>query len=170
MNDLCLVIATGAMTNYFREIGESIDFDLQLCMTISTRTSASREHGNELKLAAVNAHNTIEGISDRVAKITADTLIIKNKKPANKGSRAAIDSENLIASISPLLIDIACAGLSATNPWKHFPVLFNTVVTNIPGPLQTIYFCGMPVECQLPIVPLFHTSALSIGVSSMGGI
>lgn len=167
MNDLCLLVSTEAMLNYFRAIGEPIDFDLQLCMPISTRTASSREHGNELKLAAINAHNTIHELPARILRIREDTLATKVPKSTQLSTN--IDNENLISSLLPLLIDMACFGLSAAKPWKHFPVLFNSIVTNIPGPLQSIYFCGMPVECQLPIIPMFHTGALSIGATSMGG-
>jgi hypothetical protein len=167
MNDLCLLVSTEAMMSYFKGINEDINFDLHLCMPISTRSEASREHGNELKLATINARNTVGDLSERIVQLRAETSAIKNSGGA-KNSRN-IDNENLISSISPLIIDMACLGLSATKPWKHFPVMFNSIVTNVPGPLQPIYFCGMPVECQLPIIPMFHTGALAIGATSMGG-
>ena len=166
MNDLCLLVATESMLNYFSAINEDIGYNLQLCMPVSTRSASSREHGNELKLATVNAHNTTADLVERIAKVKADTSA--TKMPKSPGALSTIDGENLAGSLFPLLIDMACAGLSFTKPWKHFPVLFNAVVTNIPGPLQPIYFCGMPVECQLPIIPMFHTGALAIGATSMG--
>lgn len=167
MNDLCLIIATESMLNYFAEINENISFDLQLCMPVSTRSASSREHGNELRLATINAHNTTADLIERIGRVKADTVAIKT--PKSPSALSAIDRENLVSSLFPLFIDMACAGLNVTRPWKHFPVLFNAVVTNIPGPLQPIYFCGMPVECQLPIIPMFHTGALAIGATSMGG-
>jgi len=55
-----------------------------------------------------------------------------------------------------------------TQPWDKVPVMINAVVTNVPGPPGEMYLTGMPIEYQIPMIPVYHKGALSIGVNSMG--
>jgi diacylglycerol O-acyltransferase / wax synthase len=47
------------------------------------------------------------------------------------------------------------------------PRTFNLVVSNIPGPRDTLYMCGCELQEVYPIVPLADKHALSIGITTI---
>jgi diacylglycerol O-acyltransferase / wax synthase len=166
LNDLCLAMASEALANYFSGIGEKVDFDLVFVMPISTREASDKDHGNALALAMISAHNTIKSISARLRAIHADTLEAKSNQTTKQATK--VDVPDVTSMLSPLLIDWATLILNRIQPWNKLPSPINAVMTNVPGPPWTFYFAGMPIEYQIPIVPVFHKGALSIGATSMG--
>lgn len=166
LNDLCLVMTSEALASYFRGIGENIDFDLVFAMPISTRGDADKEHGNALAIALINAHNTIEALPERLQAIVADTQEAKTgQKEKQKSKKKAPD---ITGALSPMLIDLTTTLLKKIQPWSRLPSPVNAAMTNVPGPPWTFFFAGMPIEYQIPIIPVFHKGALSIGATSMG--
>ena len=45
----------------------------------------------------------------------------------------------------------------------------NLVVSNVPGPQESLYFLGAEVSAMYPLGPLFHGSGLNITVMSLSG-
>ena len=170
LNDVCLLMASEALANYFSGIGEKVDFDLVFAMPINTRGADDGEHGNALALAMINAHNTIKSLPLRLQAIRSDTQEAKATQQDNqtKKLKARKKGPDITGMLSPLLIDLAATILKTVQPWSMLPSPVNAVMTNIPGPPWTFYFAGMPIEYQIPIVPVFHKGALSIGATSMG--
>lgn len=166
LNDLCLAMASEALANYFSGIGEKVDFDLVFVMPISTRVASDKEHGNALALAMINAHNTIKSIPMRLQAIVGDTAEAKSNQTSKQASKK--NAPDVTGMLSPLLIDWATLVLNKIQPWSMLPSPINAVMTNVPGPPWTFYFAGMPIEYQIPIIPVFHKGALAIGATSMG--
>jgi WS/DGAT/MGAT family acyltransferase len=166
LNDVCLVMTSEALATYFRGIGEKIDFDLVFAMPISTRAAAEKEHGNALTIALINAHNTIPALPERLQAIQADTLEAKIGQKEKQASKK--NAPDITGILSPVLIDLATALLQKIQPWSRLPSPVNAAMTNVPGPPWTFFFAGMPIEYQIPIIPVFHKGALSIGATSMG--
>jgi WS/DGAT/MGAT family acyltransferase len=162
LNDLCLLMASEALSNYFHGIGEKVVF----AMPISTRSATDKEHGNALTLAMINAHNTISSLPARLQAIQADTLEAKSGQKDKQSSKKK--APDLTGILSPMLIDLATTVLNKIQPWSRIPSPVNAVMTNVPGPPWTFYFAGMPIEYQIPMIPVFHKGALSIGATSMG--
>jgi len=167
LNDICLTMASEALANYFKQTGEKINFDLRLVMPISTRSAASREHGNELTLANINAHNRISSLPERLDAIKRDTQMAKSDLLEKAGDSAAGLGE-ITNILSPLVIDVVAVLLKSINPWDKIKLPGHCVLSNIAGPRDTLYFAGMPIEYQIPMIALFHKAALSIGATSMG--
>jgi WS/DGAT/MGAT family acyltransferase len=166
LNDLCLVMTSEALASYFRGIGEKVDFDLVFAMPMSTRGDTDKEHGNALTIALINAHNTIPSLPARLQAIQADTLEAKTDQKEKQTSKK--NAPALTGILSPLLIDLATALLNKIQPWSRLPSPVNIAMTNVPGPPWTFFFAGMPIEYQVPIIPVFHKGALSVGATSMG--
>jgi WS/DGAT/MGAT family acyltransferase len=167
LNDICLTLASEALANYFKNIGEKVDFDLTLVMPISTRSEASREHGNELALANINAHNRITSIVERLEAIKHDTQAAKTSQ-SEKAASGGSGLGEITNILSPLVIDIIAVLLKSLNPWEKIKMPGHCVLSNIAGPRETLYFAGMPIEYQIPMIALFHKAGLSIGATSMG--
>ena len=74
------------------------------------------------------------------------------------GPRMAVDVTNVLPGG---MLSLAMRAASATG-LTEAAVIFNTVVTNVPGPTQQLYFCGakmvdgMNFGPLLPNVGLFH--------------
>jgi hypothetical protein len=49
------------------------------------------------------------------------------------------------------------------------PLVFNLVVSNVPGPPIPLYLRGCRLEAAYPIVPLAEAHALSVGMMSVAG-
>jgi diacylglycerol O-acyltransferase len=47
--------------------------------------------------------------------------------------------------------------------------MFNTVITNVPGPQQPLYLLGARMVASYPVIPLARGQALSIGLTSYDG-
>lgn len=165
INDISLAMASEALASYFAGIGEKIDFDLLLCMPINVRDPNGKAHGNALALSMINARNTLESIPERLEAIKEQTSAVKTARSLKQSSG---DSQDITTILSPLLIDLFAMILCKTQPWDKLPTLINAVVTNVPGPPGEMYLASMPIEFQIPMIPVFHKGALSIGVNSMG--
>jgi len=167
INDICLTMASEALAHYFAGIDEEVA-DLFFIMPMSTRTNNDKTHGNALTLSKINAHNLIASIPERLKKIHADTSQAKSSRSTKKSS--ALKLENPTAMLSPLLVDSLTALLQSVQPWGMIPAPANAVMSNVPGSREGAYFAGMPIDYQIPLIPIFHKSALSIGVTSMGNV
>lgn len=171
LNDVCLLMASEALISYFEGIGEALRGDYVFVMPMSTRGEQDSAHGNALALAPISSHSAIASLPERLAAIASDTTAAK----AQTGPRQASDKvsvldnvDNIGEVIPPLLIDVAATILAKLNPWDKFKFPANGVMSNVAGPRDTLFFAGMPIEYQIPMVPVFHNAALSIGATSMG--
>jgi diacylglycerol O-acyltransferase len=165
INDLSLVMASEALSNYFKGIGESVD-DLITCMPMNTRNPDDKQHGNALSLPMINLHNTTSDIGKRLEAIKAETLKAKSARPSKSGAKE--NSINITAMFSPIIIDFAMKVLNVTQPWEKINFPANLVVSNVPGPQGDIFIAGMPITNQIPMIPVFHKAALTVGVTSIG--
>ncbi len=166
LNDLCMLFASEALRTYFEGIGESIDFDLVIAMPLDMRKTGDKEFGNALSLSRINLHNTIPTLPDRLRAIRADTSRVK----AEMRGEAATDGlpfSELTAALSPLALDVLGYALHTLQPWDRLPVYANCVFSNVRGPSEQVYVAGMPLDAQIPMIPVFPPGALTIGGASI---
>lgn len=171
LNDLCLAMTAEAMDSYFEGIGEELDGDLLFIMPVSTRDTGHKkgEGGNLLRIATVNTHTTIQSLSKRLEAIHKQTGDAKEKRIAAAQDGNGVSFDEATAALSPLVADgIGMLLMNLILPKNLIQLPANAVMTNVPGPRESLYFAGMPVERSIPIVPVAQGAALSIGVTSMG--
>jgi WS/DGAT/MGAT family acyltransferase len=167
INDICLTMTSEALAHYFAGIGEEVN-DLFFVMPMSTRAADDKNHGNALTLSKINARNTISSITDRLQKIHADTSEAKSNRSDKKSKGTTI--ENPTAMLSPLLVDALTKLLQNIQPWGLISTPVNAIMSNVPGSREGAFFAGMPIDYQIPLIPIFHKAALAIGVTSMGNV
>ncbi|MGH2822403.1 MAG: WS/DGAT domain-containing protein, partial [Thermoleophilaceae bacterium] len=68
-----------------------------------------------------------------------------------------------LVSAGPQVVQRAFSRLAAS------PLAFNVVVSNIPGPPETLYMLGCPLREAYPVVPLADRHAVSIGFTTVAG-
>jgi diacylglycerol O-acyltransferase / wax synthase len=170
LNDLCLVMVSESLANYFAGIGEEVDGDLVIIMPLSTRSSDERSHGNELRVSRVDAKNSIASLPDRLRAIQAQTSRAKEERVQATANRKEQGNNEIVEAVSPLLLDLLISAFSRLNPWDKIPPFMTTVMSNVAGSREGMYFGGMPIEISIPMIPITHGGAMSIGATSMGNI
>lgn len=168
LNDLCLVMVSESLSGYFKGIGETVDGDLVVAMPMSKRSEGGRSHGNEVTAVRVKVHNTLADLPDRLRAIQAQTSDAKSS--LLKSMEKNLQFDEVLATLSPLLIDLILVLVARLQPWDKMPTFINAAVSNMPGPKDAMYIAGMPMECSIPMIPINHLGALSIGATSAGNI
>ena len=164
INDVCLSIVGGAMHSYLTETGEPPQVPLVTMVPVSTRTpEQAKAGGNQVSGMRVSMHTDIPDPLRRVAAIRAETATAK----------AAQDGVAM-----PVLLDVAQAlpgaliGASVRGALRfngRGPVAANTIVTNVPGSQEPLYFLGCELKRTTGCVPLTDGTGLFHCVSSYAG-
>jgi diacylglycerol O-acyltransferase len=168
INDLGLLLLSEALLNYFRGIDEEVAGDLFAAMPINARQADSPAVGNALGARLVNLHTTVPALPARLRAIGSDTTAAKQASGRHAHGGTGKLLTGLGDVLPPVVIDAAAWLLHALQPWDRLPIAANAILSNVSGPRETIYLAGMPVELQIPMVPMFPTCALASCVVSMG--
>jgi diacylglycerol O-acyltransferase / wax synthase len=132
-----------------------------IAFTASARSSSARPaEGQEPKRApAVRRPIAVENRAERLELIRAETVRLK---PSEQARVASLIVE--ATGWTPPTINRLLSGALARQ------LVFNLVVSNVPGPQVTFYLLGRPLRAVYPFVPLSpQHHALSIGVVSYDG-
>ncbi len=170
VNDLALFINSWALDHYFREIGETIDFDLLSAMPLNTRAEGDNSAGNHMHVARINLHNTISDPEDRLKAIAKDTVELK-RAVHEQGQRAntespKIDYGTMSSLLSPIVLEALIFGVSRFNLMEK-SITVNTSITNVPGSLKPAYMAGARHVSTVPMAPPFNSIGLNIAITSV---
>ena len=137
VNDVVLAIVGGAMRRFLDSVGELPQEPLVAMAPISVRTAGEMgTQGNQVSMMLVSLATDVPKPLDRLRAVTAST--VNSKELANAvGAKTLTDYSEFIPS--------AVAGLAArlytrTGLANRHNPMFNTVVTNIPGPQVPLFF------------------------------
>ena len=169
LNDLCITMVSESLNTYFAGIGEEVDGDLVIGLPMNIRDENDPDHGNKITVAMVNSYSS-RPILERLDLIKEQTSAAKNTRAGKNSDKKSESFDNIISSISPIAIDLLMLLVDTVKPWKKMPIIGNTGLSNVPGPRVAVYFAGMPVNCSIPMVPIFPTVAIDFGVTSVGDI
>ncbi len=164
INDVCLAMIAQGMLRYFETLGEQVALPLVTVVPVSTRTpDQAAGGGNQIMITRISLHTDIADPLQRLAAITGDT---KKMKAMQEGV------------VMNVLLDVvhnlpgALVGAAA----RVMPLMVtrstsfcNTMVTNVPGPLEPIYFLGARVVHMFGSPPLMDGSAVLHCVGSYNG-
>ena len=174
VNDVVLSIVGGAMRSYLESKVELPEDTLSAMAPISVREETEKNTmGNQVAAMRVPLGTHLEDATERVQYVTAETK--KSKAMTNAmGARQMTE----MSKLSPALF----MGLGARvySQWglaNRMKPIFNTVVTNVPGPPVPIYSAGSKLVaiygnlCLLDGVGLGHVvqsyvDQLTIGVTA----
>jgi hypothetical protein len=53
---------------------------------------------------------------------------------------------------------------------ERHPVIYNLVISNVPGPDFPLYYLGAKIEAMYPLGPVFHGAGMNITVFSQNGV
>ena len=158
INDAMLCIISGALRKYLSAKNALPEKTLVSGCPIDVRNNEERNAGgNMVGFMTVSLHSDIIEPKARLNAIHNASMSSKAYADA-LGPRMAVDVTNVLPGG---MLSLAMRAASATG-LTEAAVIFNTVVTNVPGPTQQLYFCGakmvdgMNFGPLLPNVGLFH--------------
>ena len=136
VNDVALAVLGGALRAYLEAAGELPEASLRAMTPVSVRTEAEKSAlGNQVSAMVVSLSTDVADPVERLAAVTASTT-------ASKELTQAIGARNLteISQLAPgVLIGV---GTRLAGRFARRVGVINTVVTNVPGPREPLYFAG----------------------------
>ena len=136
VNDVALAVLGGALRAYLEAAGELPEASLRAMTPVSVRTEAEKSAlGNQVSAMIVSLSTDVADPVERLAAVTASTT-------ASKELTQAIGARNLteISQFAPgVLIGV---GTRLAGRFARRVGVINTVVTNVPGPREPLYFAG----------------------------
>ncbi|RLQ21310.1 wax ester/triacylglycerol synthase family O-acyltransferase [Seongchinamella sediminis] len=156
VNDTMLTIVSGAMRKYLMDKDELPEESLVTGCPIDVRSPEDRAAGgNMVGFMNVSLRSDLEDPAERLAAIHEESLSAKAYAEA-LGPRFAVDLTDVLpGNVLSLAIRTAAAtGLSEAS------VMFNTIVTNVPGTPHQLYLCGAELVDSISLGPLLPNVGL----------
>ena len=156
INDAMLTVVSGAMRKYLLDKDELPDESLVTGCPVDVRSAEERAAGgNMVGFMNVGLRSDIEDPAERLAAIHEESLSAKAYAEA-LGPRFAVDLTDVLpGNVLSLAVRTAAAtGLSEAS------VMFNTIVTNVPGAPFQLYMCGAALVDSISLGPLLPNVGL----------
>ncbi|MBD2858043.1 wax ester/triacylglycerol synthase family O-acyltransferase [Spongiibacter sp. KMU-158] len=158
INDVMLTIISGAMRHYLESRQAMPKENLVAGCPIDVRNDQEADAGgNMVGFMTVSLHSAIQDPKDRLEAIHQASM--ESKSFANAlGPRVTMKVTDVLPGG---MLSLALRAATSTG-LAESAVIFNTIVTNVPGPQEQLYFCGaklvdfMALGPLLPNVGLFH--------------
>lgn len=169
INDVALAYVGGALRHYLDGHDELPDESLVAACPMSIRSSGdSGTGGNRLfgRLQALGT--TIADPLERLAAIVEETSVFRDNSDSSSSARLM----ELVSTVPTTLMGLTVRAASAV-PFSA-PTIANTTVSNVPGPVDPIFFAGARLVRVTGLGPLiggmnlFHIVASYHGTISIG--
>jgi diacylglycerol O-acyltransferase / wax synthase len=160
VNDVVLAVVTGALRNWLEERSIRTEgLELRALVPVSIRTQDERgDLGNRIALMRGPLPVYVEDPVRRLRTISQEMEGLKRSKQA------------LGAEVISRFNDFAPPTLLAQASRINFSTrLFNTIVTNVPGPQLPLYVLGREMEEVFPVAFLPENHALAVAIMSYNG-
>ena len=160
VNDVVLSVAAGALRRWFERRGDAVPPYLVALVPVSIRRPNEKgELGNRISTIMVRLPLAEPDPRKRLQQLRDETRRLKESDNA----RAASLLIEATGWAPPTINRLLSRGMAR-------PLVFNLVVSNVPGPQQPLYLLGRQIKEIYPFVPLSpQNHALSIGMISYDG-
>jgi len=160
VNDVMLSVTAGALRRFLEGRGEKVPAYLVALVPVSIRRPKEKgELGNRLSTIMVRLPLNQPDPRKRLEQLRDETKRLKESDNARAAS-LIIEATGWAPPTLNRLLSSAMAR----------PLIFNLVVSNVPGPQQPLYLLGRRIREIYPFVPLSpQNHALSIGMISYDG-
>lgn len=160
INDIVLALSSAAIRRYLEERNALPSEPLIAMLPVAVRAKDDVGGGNSVGAILASLATTTADPAERIATIIAST---KRAKQQLEGM-----SKNMILSYSALLVAPAMMQMVPGIAGRLKPG-FNVVISNVPGPEQSLYFRGARLESTFPMSIPVHGQALNITANSYAG-
>ena len=163
INDVVLAVVAGALRAWLLTRGEAVkpSSTVRAMVPVSTRLpNQAGSLGNRISSYFVNLPI---GESNAVVRLHQVSYAMR----AHKESGQAVGADLIagLAGFAPPTMHALSAQVGSS--WSQ--LMFNTIVTNVPGPQFPLYAGGARMLATYPVVPLIKNQAVSIGLTSYDG-
>lgn len=164
VNDVLLTVAAGALRSYLADVGWDPDRPLVAMCPISVR-AGSGGPGNQLSAMLAALHVDEPDPAERLRRTRTATTTAKQQH----GAMGATTIQQL-AELAPAGVATMAARLySRTRAADRHRPVWNTIVSNVPGPAHRLYCAGAAVEALHPLGPIHEMNGLNITLFSYAG-
>lgn len=175
INDIGLAIVGGAIRRYLLDKDELPDDAMVAMMPISIRPTTTRASGhagaetstgtsgNEYSVAPITMATDEADPLARLARIVTSTAHVKESGANPVRSLIAMSEEALGG-----LMGTVQRALVRTLSRRGRTVAAHTLVSNVPGPLTPMYFCGAQMVDTTGLGPVLDGMCLNNGIGSYG--
>ena len=165
INDVVLAVCASALRSYLDSVGELPEKPLIAMVPMSVHEADHRPGTNRVSGMFMSLATDVDDPVERLELIRDHNLVAKDH---NK----AIDA-NLLTDwaqfAAPSVFGSAVRMYSRLRLSERHPVVYNLVISNVPGPNFPLYFLGCRIENMLPMGPVFHGAGLNCTVMSLNG-
>ena len=166
VNDAVLTVIGGALREYLQLKGELPDDSLLAMAPISVRSAENKaDQGNQVAAMTVSLGTDVADPIERLRAVHEATTAAKEMTNA-VGARLMTDYTQFIPSATAALAARQYSELGLANQTN--PTV-NCVVTNVPGPQQSLYMCGARLVAQYGLGPVQDGMGLIHAVFSYNG-
>jgi WS/DGAT/MGAT family acyltransferase len=156
VNDVMLTIVAGGLRKYLESKDELPEQSLVTGCPIDVRSVKERSAGgNMVGFMNVALRTDIVNPSERLSAVHAEAQSAKAYAEA-LGPRFAVDLTDVMPGN---VLSLALRTASATG-MAEASVVFNTIVTNVPGPPVQLYMCGAALVDSISLGPLMPNVGL----------
>ena len=164
LNDVALTVIGGALRSYLDALGELPDESLVTACPISVRAEQDGlALGNQVSAMFVPLRTDVASSVVRLEAIAASTRAAKEREEGPVGAKLLTEIRtNMTAAASAAAARLLLLA-------AHRMIFINTIVTNVPGPQEPIYFMGRRMRMNLPVVALLDGMGMIHIVTSYAG-
>ena len=159
-NDIFLAISSAALRRYLIENNSLPKKDLSVAVPVSIRPADDLAVGNAISFILANLYTSE---ADPLVRLNAiHQSMNAAKAPLQKLPKASMNTYTALF-MGPYLVRTILGFGAAFKP------MYNLAISNVPGPPETLYLRGAPLQEIYPVSLLFSGQALNITLVSYDG-
>jgi len=167
LNDIAMSIVGGALREYLHHHHELPKNSLVCGAPVNLRDRNDSSGGNKIATMQVGLATDIEDPVERLRAVHQYALMGK-AKINTLGSGTVMDISD---SVAPGLLAEGLRALSfASTRVSEMPVPFHVMISNVPGPTESVSLSGAPLRSLLGLGPIRHSMGLFHVVSNSAEI
>ena len=159
INDVVLAMCSGALRRYLDDQGEHPEHSLRALVPVSVRAKDDFDSSVAISYIIADLGTRHDDPADRLQAIVESTRAGKEMLSELTSREASLYA---MLMQTPLFI----ASMMGVADW--FPPV-STVISNVPGPREQLYWNGAPLLGTYPVSAVFHGFALNITFVSYHG-
>jgi len=159
INDVVLAMCSGALRRYLEEQGELPEHSLRALVPVSVREKDDFDSPVAISYIIADLGTRHEDPADRLVAIVDSTR-------AGKEMLSELTSREASLYATLMQTPLFVASMMGVADW--FPPV-STVISNVPGPREQLYWNAAPLLGSYPVSAVFHGFALNITFVSYHG-
>jgi len=160
LNDVVLALCSASLRRYLAELSALPTAPLVAMVPVNIRPKDDAGGGNAVGAILASLATTTEDPAERLAAIVASTTTAKQQLQG-MSTPAILQYSGLL--IAPMMLQMIPGAAGRLRP------TFNIVISNVPGPEESLYFRGSRLEATYPMSIPIHGQALNITCNSYAG-